>query len=406
MIQITNKADCCGCSACLNACPKNCISMEADSEGFLYPSVDTTQCIHCGLCEKVCSFNNELPLRERKPETYAAKIKDDAIRNSSSSGGIFSALADKIFEDDGVVYGVSMNEDMKSARHIRVDKKENFSQLRGSKYLQSSLGNTYRQVKDDLEHGKYVLFSGVPCQIDGLKLFLRKEYENLLTVEVICHGVPSPSLWKKYCEHLENKFSAKIESVNFREKRNGWKKFGLVEEGENISQYLGLGQDPYMQMFLRNYCLRPSCYQCKAKKFESMADITIADFWGINKVLPKMDDDKGTSLVLIQTAKGEKIFGNIGKNCIVCKTDYEQSIRENPAYYKSVERPEERDCFFNDMNSMDFEGLQKKYCKKVKVNFFVRLFRLGKRILKRILRGGVSKSYFEYGLRVVLKKKK
>ncbi|MBO5525538.1 MAG: Coenzyme F420 hydrogenase/dehydrogenase, beta subunit C-terminal domain [Clostridia bacterium] len=379
--------------------------MEIDAEGFLYPKVNESICVNCSLCEKVCPFNKETPIREKKPDTYAAKIKDDDVRNQSSSGGIFSILANRIIEEDGVVYGVAMAEDLKSAHHIRIENVEDLKLLRGSKYLQAETGDIYSRVKIDLEKGKKVLFSGVPCQINGLKSFLRKEYENLLMVEVICHGTPSPALWKKYFEYLENKFNAKIEKVNFREKRNGWKTFGLIEDGERISQYLNQHQDPYMQMFLRDYCLRPSCYNCTAKKLESMADLTIADFWGIQDVVPEMDDDKGTSLVIVQSEKGAKILERLKDKYVRVRVSFEDGVKSNPAYYKSCSKPTERDSFFVDMNSMSFDELQTKYCKPIKISFIKRVEWKIKSIIKQMfVRGGVSHSKFEYGLLILLNK--
>ena len=386
--EIISKTKCCGCEACVNACPKNCISMKVDAEGFEYPSVDKTLCINCGLCEKVCPFNKQEPLRCKKPKTYAVKIKDDTVRILSSSGGIFSILASEVLGRDGVVYGVALSDDLKKALHFRVDNTEDLYKLRGSKYLQSKTGIIFNQVKSDLDNNKQVLFSGVPCQINGLKFFLRKEYENLLTVEVICHGVPSPALWAKYFDYLETKYNAKIHKVNFREKRNGWKTFGLTEDGDNISQYLNQHQDPYMQMFLRNYCLRPSCYDCVAKKLESMADLTLADFWGIQNVAPEMDDDKGTSLVLVQTHKGEKFLDSLKNQFVSKKVDFETGIKSNVSYWKSCEKPTQRNTFFVDMENMSFEELQDKYCKPIKVSFFRKVIRKFKTILKRVIRRG------------------
>lgn len=403
MIKIENKERCCGCSACANICPKNCISMEEDNEGFIYPVVDLKSCINCKLCEKVCPNKKNTPTRKSKPITYAAKINDDEIRNQSSSGGIFSILAEAVLNENGVVYGVAMSDDLKSAHHIRVDSIDDMYKLRGSKYLQASVGDMYRSVKEDLKNGKKVLFSGAPCQINGLKLFLEKDYEKLITIEVICHGTPSPALWKKYCEHIENKYNGQIKTVNFREKRNGWKKFGLVEEGNNISQYLSLSDDPYMIMFLRDYCLRPSCYDCNAKKLESMADLTIADFWGINNVAPEMDDDKGTSLVLVQTEKGNVLLNTLKDKFIGKKVDYEESIIYNKSYFQSVNKPKERKTFFSDMNNISFDELKNKYCKKDR--FTKRVINKAKRIIKTIIRrGGVKISKFEYGLLITIKK--
>lgn len=361
MIKITDKSKCCGCSSCVNVCPKQCISMHKDEEGFLYPRVNEDSCIDCGLCEKSCPFNKTDKLRANKPESYAVKIKDEKTRENSSSGGIFSALADRVLSENGLVYGAAFAEDKKSVHHIRISSKEEMPLLRTSKYLQSEMNDTYKKIKLDLDSGKKVLFSGVPCQINGLKLFLRKEYENLICTEVICHGVPSPALWKIYVEHLEQKYNAKIKEVNFRSKKYGCNPYGVNVEGENIKQYKSVNDDPYMKMFLRNYCLRPSCYDCNAKKQESMADLTIADFWGINNVVPDFNDNAGVSLVLLQSEKGKNLFDEVKDETYYEAVDFDKGIEGNPSYSKSVQRPPERDSFFDDMNLLTFDKLSKKY---------------------------------------------
>jgi len=406
MIEIENKKDCCGCKACANACPKQCIHFEIDEEVFSYPKVDTSICVNCHLCEKVCPSLVKSPLRAKKPSAYGAKIKDEDIRDKSSSGGLFSAFANKILNDNGVVYGVAMSEDLKSAHNIRVDNKNDLAKLRGSKYLQSNTENIYIQVKKDLVDGRKVLFSGVPCQINALKMYLRKEYDNLYCMEVICHGTPSPALWKKYLEHLEVKYNAKIESVDFRNKKYGWKRFGLVKKGKNINQYLDQNTDPYMVMFLRDYCLRPSCYDCNAKKLESMADITVADFWGIENVLPEMDDNTGTSLVLVQNEKGKELLTSVNDEIEIKEVGFDEAIKCNPSYFKAVARPKERDTFFVDMNNMSFAELQNKYCKvgkKQKIKSIIKKT-LTYRLCRRICRGGVNPK-FAYGLLITMNKK-
>lgn len=385
MIQVTDKTQCCGCQSCSNICPKNSISMISDDEGFIYPKVDITTCINCNMCEKVCPFKKDSPTRERKPDAFGVKIKNDEVRMQSSSGGIFSILAESILEHNGVVYGVAMTDDLKGAHHIRVDRKEELRLLRGSKYLQSTIGNIYINVKNDLSNGKNVLFSGVPCQINGLKLFLGREYENLLTVEVICHGTPSPLLWKKYYEYLEDDLQTEIRSVNFRNKNHGWKSFEFKVEGDGVLQSIYHRNNPYMLMFLRNYSLRPSCYSCMVKDLESMADFTIADFWGIQNIDAELDDDKGTSLVLIQTEKARKLFEKLSNNYICKKVSFEMSIAYNTPYYKSCPRPVERDNFFNDVNSMSFDELKDKYCKTTNVGMVKRFFRLLKRAIHRVI---------------------
>lgn len=303
---------------------------------------------------------------------YAAYAKDESLRLSSSSGAVFSLLAEYILSQNGVVYGVALSSDCRSAEFIRINHLEKLIRIRGSKYLQAGIGSTYKQVRSDLESGISVLFSGVGCQVNGLKLFLQKDYDNLFCVDVICHGVPSPALWRKYVEHMEKNSGEKLVSVNFRCKDNSWQDFGMKEVDENSKEvYISKDKDPFMQMFLRNYCLRPSCYECAAKD-RKMSDITIADFWGIERVAPDMNDGKGTSLVLIRNTKGAALFEHISSGLVYKEVSYEDGVRGNPTEYKSVSRPKERDVFFGDMDVLGFEDLQKKYAVPVPVPFIQR----------------------------------
>lgn len=292
---------------------------------------------------------------------YAAYSLDELERVNSSSGGIFSLLAGRILSDNGIVYGVAMSEGCRKAEFIRVAADVGIEKLRTSKYLQAQIGNTYQQAKADLESGLTVLFSGTGCQINGLKGFLGKEYTNLYCVDVICHGVPSPKLWRAYVQYVEAEAHAKLIGVNFRCKDDSWIDFGIKRiDSNHKAMYVSKDKDPYMLMFLRDYCLRPSCYECVAKRHK-LSDITIADFWGINDVLPEMNDGKGVSLVILRTAKGLELLDRI-KNSIVCKeVTYEDGVRGNRAEYSSVKRPAERDTFFNDMTEMSFEELKAKY---------------------------------------------
>lgn len=287
-------------------------------------------------------------------KTYAA-YQNNEIRSSSSSGGIFSLIASK-FE---VVYGVAMTDDCYSAEFIRVDD-GNISPLRGSKYLQAKVGDSFKQVKRDLLDGKSVLFTGTGCQINGLKSFLNKEFDNLTTVDVICHGVPSPKLWREYVHYKEEK-CGKLESVNFRCKDDSWQDFGMKENQLYISKDI----DTYMQMFLRDYCLRPSCYNCHAKSVKR-SDITIADFWGIESIAPEMNDGKGTSLVIIRTEKGQALFDSIKESLKWKEVSYEDGIRGNPSEYRSVNRPPERNTFFADLSALPFSKVEKKYATAIR----------------------------------------
>jgi len=302
-------------------------------------------------------------------KAYAAYAKDDSLRLSSSSGAVFSLLAEYILSQNGVVYGVALSADCKGAEFVRADCLDGLSRLRGSKYMQARAGNCYDQVRADLENGINVLFSGTGCQVNGLKLFLQKSYENLFCVDVICHGVPSLALWRKYVEHMERRNGAKLISVNFRCKEDGWQDFGMKAQDDNQKEiYISKDKDPFMQMFLRDYCLRPSCYECVAKRVK-MSDMTIADFWGIERIAPDMNDGRGTSLVLIRNEKGATLFERVSSRMIYKKVSYEDGVRGNPAEYQSVSRPEERDAFFQDMDAFTFDALQKKYAASVPVSF-------------------------------------
>ena len=285
-------------------------------------------------------------------DTYAVYSKDDKLRLESSSGAVFSLLAEQVLRQNGTVYGVKLAQDCKYAEFTRIDKQKDLPKLRGSKYLQARVGSIYQQVKSDLESELSVLFSGTGCQINGLKSFLGKEYENLYCVDVICHGVPSPKLWRQY---VESEANAKLINVNFRCKDDNWSDFGIKRiDSEHKAMYVSKNKDPYLLMFLRDYCLRPSCYECVAKQHK-LSDLTIADFWGINEVLPEMNDGKGVSLVILRTDKGLELFNHI-KIDIVCKeVSYEDGVRRNRAEYTSAKRPVERDYFFNDMALMSFE---------------------------------------------------
>ena len=330
-------------------------------------------------------------------KVYAGYSKNQDVRMSSSSGAVFSSLAGYVFKQQGIVYGVKMSEDCYSAEFTRVSDSERLVKLRGSKYLQAKVGNTYKQVKEDLLADKLVLFSGTGCQVNGLKAFLGKEYSNLLCVDVICHGAPSPALWRKYAEHQEQKIGGKLKGINFRCKDDSWIDFGMKEicksipEGETKKLYISKDKDAYMQMFLRDYCLRPSCYECTAKKVK-MSDLTIADFWGINDVATEMNDGNGTSLILIRTDAGRKIFEKIAADFQLKEVSYEDGVRSNPAEYKSCARPMQRNTFFDDMQSMSFEELEKKYAAPIKVPFKTRVKRKMKNTIKAMLRvigGGV-----------------
>lgn len=345
-------------------------------------------------------------------KTYAAYYDND-IRLSSSSGGIFSLLASKF----DVVYGVAMSEDCYECQFVRVE--GDVAPLRGSKYFQAKVGDTYKEVKKDLNDGKRVLFSGTGCQINGLYMFLGKEYSNLFLLDIICHGVPSPKLWREYVSYQEKKYG-KLESVNFRCKDDSWQDFGMKEKvsgeardaKENVKGnqlYISKDVDSFMRMFLRNHCLRPSCYDCHAKSFKK-SDMTIADFWGIEGVAPEMNDGKGTSLVITRTDKGQELFDDIKTELRWKEVSYEDGVRGNPSEYSSVGRPKSRDTFFTDLNVLPFEDMEKKYAADIRVSIKSRAKNKIKRIIKHIVKnlagGGtpLKRSNADYGMLFTFKK--
>jgi len=282
-------------------------------------------------------------------KTYAAYYNNPA-RMNSSSGGIFSLIATQF----DVVYGVAMSKDCYGAEFVRITD-GNIEALRGSKYLQAKIGDTFAKVKSDLLNSVNVLFTGTGCQINGLKCYLQKEYTNLTTVDVICHGTPPAKLWKKYVRFLEYK-NDKLKEVNFRYKGTVPKSLGR-KEGYIFSPK---EQDAYMNLFLENCCLRPACYNCHAK-FWKKSDITIGDFWGINEIAPELNDGKGVSLVIVRTEKGKDLFEKI-KGCLVFKeVPYDDAVKNNPLEFRSVQKTSKRDTFFIDLNYMTFKELRRKY---------------------------------------------
>lgn len=353
MIQIIDKHNCCGCSACSSICPKHCITMQADNEGFLYPKVNEADCIDCKLCEKVC---HELhPFEERKPQkVYAAINKDEEVRLKSSSGGIFYLLAEKTIDEGGVVFGARFDEQWQ----VVIDYAETMEGVKafmGSKYVQARMATAYVDVKRFLSEGRKILFSGTPCQIAGLHHFLRKPYDNLLTVDVICHGTPSPKVWSRYLDEVVTAGRKAINDVQFRNKRNGWKAYNFTMEYNKGEQSVSLcshhQQNHFMRAFLRDLILRPSCQNCQAKSGRSHSDMTIADFWGINVEIPDMDDDKGTGLVLVNSDKGLAAFD---LNKLTYKeTNTESALRHNKSYFRSVSAHPKREIFFIRLDKTD-----------------------------------------------------
>lgn len=359
MISIESNDRCSGCYACAVACPKNCIKMIADKEGFWYPKVIEKQCVNCGVCEHICPIlKHQTPDPNQKANAIIAQNLDEKIRINSSSGGIFTLIAESIIEQGGVVFGASFNDDFNSVQHIYVDNKADLEKLRGSKYVQSIIGDTYRQAESLLKMGIKVLFTGTPCQIAGLHSYLRKSYDNLYTQDIICHGVPSPMIWKKYVEERERKAASKTYRMFFRYKKYGWKTFAVAFEFTSNAKYVKtLQEDPYMRLFHSNSCLRPSCYNCSFKTENRQADITLADFWGVQYIVPKMDDDKGTSLVIIHSEKGVNLMKSISSFIVSQDIDMDAVLKYNPALIQSAQKNVHREAVFERIASYDIEDI-------------------------------------------------
>lgn len=359
MIELTDKSKCSGCHACAEICPQNCIEMKFDSEGFLYPEISKNSCVNCGLCDNVCQTINPLK-SENSMTAYVAYSKNEDIQLASSSGGIFTLLAYAILEEGGVVFGAAFDES-KKVRHIYIENKKDITLLQGSKYLQSIIGNSYRKVEEFLKNGRKVLFTGTPCQIDGLKQYLRKNYPNLYTQDIVCHGVPSPMVWIKYVKYCEKKLKSKIKKVDFRNKRFGWKMYSVQIIAENRNEYSKkYNKDLYMMSFLKNLCLRPSCYSCNSKTLNRNSDITLADFWGVENVDSEMFNNKGTSLVLINSKKGKWLLDCIEGKLVIRAVNVNEALRYNSAVYKSAEKPNNRTRFFDDIEKVNFKKAVKK----------------------------------------------
>lgn len=361
-----DKKKCTGCTACQAICPKQCIEMIMDEEGFFYPQINVNNCVNCGLCEKVCPTHIEAELtigeNDFKECAYGLVNLNSDERDSSSSGGAFSLIAKWIIEHDGVVFGAFFDDKMKVC-HGYAETSEMIKKFRGSKYLQSNLRDTFHLIKDFLDLDRWVLFSGTGCQIEGLLSYLGREYDKLLCQDVACYGTTSPRLLELYIQWQEEKHHAKVKEINFRDKSSGWKTYSVSVLFDNQKRYLCRATDDlYMRAFLSKLYLRPSCYSCHAKGVERKSDITLADFWGVEKIMPQNDDDKGCSLVIIHSEKGMKVFEEIKKNAHAFEVGTNTVVENNPALVKSVEYPEKRSSFIEDILNFKFSKVVRKYC--------------------------------------------
>lgn len=379
MIRITNPADCCGCTACASICTHDAITMQPDTLGFLYPKVDETLCTNCGLCEKVCAFNNSYDKSHNldKPIAYAARHKNIHEVETSRSGAAFIALSDYIIERGGVIYGAGYTDHFRVV-HKRATTKEERNEFKGSKYVQSDLSTVFRQIKKDLQDGLVVLFSGTPCQTAGLNSFIGKRLrKNLILVDIVCHGVPGPYLWRDYLSFLEKKYGSTICWVNFRDKQE----YGWAAHRESFKFVNGGGQKmSFTFLFYKHIMFRKSCEKCPYTNLKRPSDITLADFWGWEKTDPNLNsDDKGISLVLLNTEKGKELFEKIKDRMNTTPVNIENCLQGN------LRRPTKADPKRNEFEAEYLrKGFKYVYYKYGEDGWRYKLTNLYKRIKNKI----------------------
>lgn len=368
MININRKEECCGCNACGDICPKNAITYKIDNEGFWYPKIDKDKCIECGLCEQTCPILRGDTTRlnnYEEPKCYVAEHKSIDVIFSSTTGGMFTAFAEVMYRQKGYVGGAIHNKDFSVSEYIS-NKKEDLKFLRRSKDLQSYSEGFYKKVKSLLENGEKVFVCGVPCQIAALKLFLGKDYETLITADLICLGVNSPKVWRSYLDYIEQINNSKIIWTENKSKEYGWHKLTQKFVFENGNEYFDTSEtSEFIKGFIKLhlYC-RPSCYECKFKGFPRVADVSIGDFWGIEKRDPSYNSNMGTSVVMINSEKGFLYFDKVQKRINYKKVPLEWAVQGNPALTKSVAKPTcSRKEFFDDLDKTPFD----KAIRKMKV---------------------------------------
>lgn len=381
MINKVSTELCCGCAACYDSCPTGAIIFKHGDCGFLYPQVIEENCLSCGKCLSVCgAYLDGTPVDKSSVGLFAAKNKDDKVLQKSSSGGVFTTIAQSVLADGGVVISAELDRNL-SLNHVVISDEKDLNRVRGSKYIQSNTQGIYKQTKKMLDLGTLTMFVGTPCQVRALKLFLKADYDNLISVDVICHGVPSQDFFDKYVSYLSKKYRSCVKSVDFRNKNVGWKNFCVkivLDNGKVI--YENLENNLYMRLFLKNYSLRKSCYNCRANNYRSGSDITLGDFWNIEKIDSEFSDDKGTSAVMINTSKGMEVFDKIKNNLKFKEQELEYLVKNNHVLERSVSLPPCKEQFaknykLQNIDKIDDLCLCQSYIGRIK-----------KRI-KRVLRG-------------------
>lgn len=347
MIRISDKTLCSGCTACVAACPKQCIVLRRDREGFDYPVANPDLCIDCGLCEKICPVLNQSE-RVEPHGSYAAR-RDEGLERVSS-GGVFPLIAERFVSDGGIVCGAVLDEDC-NVVHSEISDKDGLCRLKGSKYVQSELYSIFEEVRVNLQNERKVLFSGTPCQIAGLKAFLRKDYNGLYTIDLACHGVPSPGLWDMYKKQLEARQGDKLVNVAFRDKSQGWRHYGVRYEFSRSSYVAPAVKDPYMALFFQSMTLRPTCYDCTLRGGRSGSDMTLSDLWSVRDAAPHMNDDRGVSGVLVNSDKGQELLDRVKEGLTMMEIEPSHIKAQNSGLGGSLPVPRSRQDFFKGLHS-------------------------------------------------------
>jgi coenzyme F420-reducing hydrogenase beta subunit len=360
--MISATSDCTGCNACVQKCPNNCIILEENKYGFLYPKVDETRCISCNICDRVCHLQNYI-FRENTPIAYAAVHKDNNVVLKSTSGGVFSAIAEEVLSSKGVVYGCAFDDNLRP-QHIRVDNLSELSSLFGSKYVQSDIGNCYQDILRDLHENRTVFFTGTPCQVAGLKTFLGKDYERLITADLICHGVPSYAYFRKFIKWYEKKNNCKIVDYSFRSKDNaGWSLAGtytVEKNGKKIVKKVFYYDNYYYHYFLNGDIYRDSCYNCKYANIYRPGDFTLGDLWGAEKIKCRIDINNGCSLLLVNSKKGESLMQNLNVDYQMVSLDF--ALENNKQLYTPSPKTTNRDGILREYCTCSAGQIQKNYC--------------------------------------------
>lgn len=375
--KLCNDVDCTGCMACVNSCNKDAISIKRNGEGFYRPIINLEKCVNCGLCEKSCPIINPIKNLYKPIQIFASWNKNSEIRRNSSSGGVFSAFAETILEEGGIVVGATYSDKLKVSHYV-IERKSELYKLRLSKYVQSEIGLVFRKIKEVLRTNRKVLFCGTPCQAAGLRSYLRKDYDNIIICDFICHGVPSPIMLEKYLLWLTNKYG-KISYLNFRDKRKGWyDALRVITIKNGMTKIMRGKYDAYWVGFNNNNNLQESCYQCKFVGLQRTSDITIADYWGIGKKIPFgniNEIEKGVSSIIINTQKGRNLVDLSMEKLILFERTIEEVVKGNQTILKSCQRPFTRDYFYKELDQMEFKYFIKKYLTPSFKGKLIKIFR-------------------------------